>query len=117
MERLEESNLPAWAWHPLKGRGNMLVAEGDRTVSVATDDPALLRVVEPFSPVRWMVRVTDVSKNSMCVLTQTALLEGSLVQVHVKNTSLLAVVQQVAPLDDPQHRGYFHAGLEIQHVF
>ena len=120
LERLLDSEIPAWAWRGVL-RAPYYTPKHDerrRHRRVSTDDPALMRMVEPYSPVRWMIRVVDVSKSGMKLLVPSSIKPGSLVQVHMNDTSVLAKVRHCA-MADPKvgPDGLFHAGVEIQHVF
>jgi hypothetical protein len=121
LERLEQSDVSDWAWHGLRRQNAHLRPAYDterrRHVRVATDDPGLMKILEPFSPVRWLIRVVEVSKSGIGLVAQTGLVRGTLVQVYVKQTSILGVVRHTAPVDETAHPGYFRMGIEIQHVF
>ena len=49
---------------------------------IPTDDPAILQVLNPQSPDHWEVRIRDVSKSGMCVLTPKPIDRGALVKVQ-----------------------------------
>src|SRR5437879_3588682 len=60
---------------------------------VSTNDAAMMRVLEPYSPVRWMVCITSVSATGFRLIAPTPLKPGHLIQINVKNVNLLAVVR------------------------
>ena len=121
LERLRESDVSDWAWLGMRRKQSFLSAgvgkERRRHVRVETDDPGLLKILEPFSVVRWLVRVIEVSRSGLGLVAQTHLEVGMLVQIYVKETSMLAVVRHSDSLHDLGQPGYFRIGVEIQHVF
>ena len=121
LERLQASDVSDWTWEGARRRRHILAPaanpERRRHTRVATDDPGLMKVLEPFSPVRWLVRVVEVSRSGMGLIAQTRLDPGTMVQVYVKQTSILAQVRHSEPIDDPSRPDHFRVGIEIQHVF
>ena len=121
LERLQQSDVSDWAWEGVRRKKHILAPtanpEKRRHVRVATDDPGLMKVLEPFSPVRWLVRVVEVSRAGMGLIAQTRLDAGTMIQVYVKQTSVLALVRHSEPLKDPARPDHFRIGIEIQHVF
>ncbi len=118
LERLEASDVPAWALK--SGLASHLATKGSerrRHARFTTDDPALMRIVEPYSPVRWVIRVMDVSKSGMRLAVPTPLAKGRLIQVHMKDTCVLAKVRHCGPAESSNGEMLFQAGVEIQHVF
>jgi hypothetical protein len=118
LERLEDSDVPVWALK--SGFASLLAQKGSerrRHARFVTDDPALMRIVEPYSPVRWVVRVLDVSKSGMRLMVPTPLAKGRLIQIHMKDTCVLAKVRHCGPADTTSPDFLFQAGVEIQHVF
>jgi hypothetical protein len=63
-------------------------AEMRDTHRVPTDDPATLQVLNPLSPDHWEVRIRDVSKSGMCVLTPKRIDRGA--QVKVQRGTIIA---------------------------
>jgi hypothetical protein len=55
---------------------------------IPTDDPAILQVLTPLSPDHWEVRIRDVSKSGMCVLTPKPIDRGA--QVKVQRGTIIA---------------------------
>ena len=93
--------------------------EGDRrsTGRVFTADPGMMRILEPFSAAAWAVRVLDISKTGMGLLTPVPLTPGNLIYVQVKETAFLASVRHCARTSDAELDRPFQVGVEIQHVF
>ena len=114
--RLAEMEISGWNFKALSKHLHIFPStpsgERRRHVRVPTDDAAMMRIVQPQSPVRWIVRVVEVSKGGMRMRVPHRLAAGTLIQVHVKNTSVLAAVRHCARVKDE-----FHAGVEILHMF
>lgn len=82
-----------------------------------SDGPGTMRVLEPFSAVGWIVRVLDISKTGMGLMAPVPLLPGSLIQVQVQDTAILACVRHCGRPDDAEPDRPYQIGVEIQHMF
>ncbi|MGA3185893.1 MAG: PilZ domain-containing protein [Bryobacteraceae bacterium] len=86
--------------------------EKRRGPRVATDDPAVLTVLEPPQPGRVKIRIVDASKEGLKLLTPDALIRGTVVQIRVRDLFVMAEVRYCRPAGIK-----FHAGVHIQDVF
>jgi len=91
-------------------------ADRRRHVRIATDEAAVMRVLDPFSGVSWLVRVMNLSESGMRLISPTPLLPGNLVQISVKNASVLAVVRHCVEQAGEAAESY-QVGIEVRHIF
>jgi hypothetical protein len=80
---------------------------------VATDDPAVLAVLEPRQSNRIKMRIIDASKDGLKLLLPVELIRGAVVQIHVRDLFIMAEVRYCLPAGP----ALFHAGVQIQDVF
>jgi hypothetical protein len=76
-----------------------------------TDDPALLKVLNPPLPDPWEVRIRDVSKGGMCVLTPKPIDRGAQVKVQRGTTVACGEVRYCIPVGE-----MFQAGILLREV-
>jgi hypothetical protein len=76
-----------------------------------------MRILDPFSGVAWAVRVLDISKLGMGLVSPVPLSPGNLLYVQVREMTFLAIVRHCAREEDAEIDRPFQAGVEIQHVF
>lgn len=79
---------------------------------VPTDQPALVRILQPFYGARFPVQVMDISKSGARVALSFGVPVGALVQIQFKHSILMAEVRHCTRIDD----GY-HIGLRTESVY
>jgi hypothetical protein len=89
-------------------------AEGERRQHprLATDDPATLQVLNPFSVEVWQVRVVDVSISGVRALTTKILQPGSLSKMKMQYSVACGGVRYCIPAADG-----FYAGIHLHDYF
>lgn len=105
--RFEESRAGIGEWQP--GYNG---PEKRRHPRVATDDPAVMTVLETERTQRLKIRILDASKQGLRLLVPGDLMRGKVVQIHVRGLFILAEVRYCRPVGKS-----FHAGVMIQDVF
>jgi len=78
---------------------------------IPTDDPAILQVLNPLSPDHWEVRIRDVSKSGMCVLTPKQIDRGAQVKVQRGTTVACGEVRYCIAVGE-----IFQAGVLLREV-
>lgn len=86
--------------------------ERRRHPRLATDDPASLQVLNPFSDDVWEVRIVDVSISGVRTFTPKGLLPGSLIKVKMQYSVACGDVRYCIPADN----GFF-AGIRLHDYF
>jgi hypothetical protein len=82
--------------------------EWQHDLRVVTNDPASMKILNPFSPVRLDAQVLDVSPDGLKLSAHVSVKPGTLVQIRVKNQIALAEVRYC------RHAGTdFDVGVEI----
>ena len=105
--RFEESRATIGEWQPgYTGR------EKRRHPRTATNDPAVLTVLQHGPGSRTKIRILDASKQGLKLLVSRELLRGTMVQIHVRDLFILAEVRYCRAAGKA-----FHAGVMIQDVF
>jgi len=105
--RFEESRATMGEWQPVyKG------PEKRKHPRVATDDPAVLTVLQQDPSPRFKTRILDASKHGLRLLVPHQLMRGAAVQIHVRDLFILAEVRHCRAVGKA-----FHAGVMIQDVF
>jgi hypothetical protein len=87
-------------------------AERRRHPRTATDDPATLQVLAPFSVAIWDVRIVDTSKEGLRVHTPQILIPGSLIRVRMRYSVACGDVRYCVPADQG-----FYAGVRLHDYF
>src|ERR1700722_10334930 len=85
--RFQESRATIGDWqHGYSGR------EKRRHPRVATDDPAILTVIQQQPAMRVRIRILDASKQGLKLQVPGELVCGTVVQIHVRDLFILAEV-------------------------
>ncbi|MGO9561542.1 MAG: PilZ domain-containing protein, partial [Candidatus Korobacteraceae bacterium] len=79
---------------------------------VATDEPASLQVLNPFSAGMWDVRIVDVSKSGLRAYTSRPLTPGSLIRVKMQFSTACGDVRYCIPEENG-----FYAGVRLHDYF
>lgn len=85
------------------------IDERRREHRIQTNDPAMLRMLNPLVGKLMVIRVVDVSKNGAKLHTPIAIPVGGLVQVRVRQSIILGEVRYCVTV-----RGQFYSGIRIQ---
>ena len=83
-----------------------------RSARIATNDPAVLHLLNPASPERYDVRVLDVSKGGCKLLTSKYFQKGTLVQVRWRESVASGEVRYCVPAKDG-----FYVGVQVTDMF
>ncbi len=86
--------------------------EKRRGPRVATDDPAVLTILEPRQPGRMNMKVVDASKQGLKLLVPSELVRGAVVQIRVRDFFIMAEIRHCHAAGSA-----FHVGVQIQDVF
>jgi PilZ domain/Putative zinc-finger len=86
--------------------------ERRRHPRLATNDPASLQVLNPFSDDVWDVRIVDVSRSGLRTHTPKSLLPGSLIKVKMQYSVACGDVRYCIPADNG-----FYAGVRLHDYF
>ena len=78
-----------------------------------TGDDAIFQELSPLSLERQDVKIVDVSKNGVAILTPRSVMPGTIVQVRIKNNVELGEVRHCAAWGDEGYR----IGLRLDHGF
>ena len=81
-------------------------------VRTVADDPASLKVLNPFSPSRWEIRVLDKSIRGLKLRVPGFLHPGTAVQIRLEHTIALAEVRYCVVAG-----AHFHVGVHFQDIF
>jgi anti-sigma factor ChrR (cupin superfamily) len=107
--QFEESRAAIGQWTPTDEFKGPEKRKGRR---VATDDPALLTVLQPERSARVEIRIVEASKDGMKLLIPNKVITGAIIQIHVRDLFIMAEVRYCIPKG-----AKFHAGVQIQDVF
>lgn len=101
-------------WYLSELTNDEVAREGERRrhPRVATNDPASLQVLNPFSDDIWAVRILDVSKSGLRAHTPINLPAGSLIKVRMHYSVACGDVRYCIPADDG-----FYAGVRLHDYF
>ncbi|MBZ5673255.1 MAG: PilZ domain-containing protein [Acidobacteriia bacterium] len=110
--KLAEQDKCLWYLAELSSNENYGNGERRRHPRLATDDPASLQVLNPFSDDAWEVRIVDVSRSGLRTLTTKRLLPGSLVKVKMQYSVACGDVRYCIPADNG-----FYAGIRLHDYF
>jgi hypothetical protein len=86
--------------------------ERRRHPRLATDDPASVQVLNPFSADIWDVRIVDVSKSGLRAQTPKSLPPGSLIKVRMQYSVACGDVRYCIPAENG-----FYAGVRLHDYF
>ena len=78
---------------------------------IPTDEPATLQLLNPLSPDTWEVRIRDVSRGGICVLSPKPMDRGAQVKVHRSTVVAFGEVRYCIAVGK-----MFHAGILIREV-
>ena len=109
--RLAEQDKCLWYLAELNSSENP-DGERRRHPRVATDGPAILQVLNPFSAHVWQVRIVDVSISGVRALTTKSLQPGSLIKVKMQYSVACGDVRYCIPAEDG-----FYAGIRLHDYF
>jgi hypothetical protein len=110
--KLAEHDKCLWYLAELNSSEGGLDGERRRHPRVATNDPASLQVLNPFSTGAWEVRIVDVSKNGVRTYTPKSLEPGSLIKMRMQYSVACGDVRYCIPADDG-----FYAGVRLHDYF
>jgi PilZ domain-containing protein len=79
---------------------------------VATDEPATLQMLNPFSAGKWDARIVDVSPGGLRTHTPKPLTPGALMKIHMQFSISCGDVRYCIPAD----KG-FYAGIRVHDYF
>ncbi len=88
------------------------IRERRSCVRILTDDPASMKVLNPFSPSRWDVRVLDVSAQGLKLCVPEFLHPGTAIQIRLEHTIALAEVRYCLACG-----AEFYVGVQFQDIF
>ena len=109
--QFEEARAAIGQWIPA-GNDEYAGPERRRGRRVATDDPAVLTVLDPRQSRRIKMRIVDASKEGLKLLVPIELVRGAVVQIHVRDLFIMAEVRYCLPAGPT-----FQVGVQIQDVF
>ena len=95
----------------ITGRQGLRNGERRRAQRIPTDEPGRMRLLSPFSPATFEIRVLNVSRNGLGVSVPCRLQMEALVQVFCKDSIILGEVRHCI-LSDAKYQ----AGIQIQSV-
>src|SRR5215475_9006206 len=78
-------------------------SERRRERRLPTDESALLQLLNPLSEGRLVIRVLDVSKNGLKLITPIQLHRGALVQVYLKGVIALGEIRYCTQTSDAEY--------------
>jgi hypothetical protein len=110
--KLAEQDKCLWYLAELSSEDGSPDGEKRRHPRLATNDPASLQVLNPFSPGYWDVRIVDVSKYGLRTHTPKSLLPGSLIRVKMQYSVACGDVRYCIPADHG-----FYAGVRLHDYF
>jgi hypothetical protein len=107
--QFEEARATIGQWIPNDPYNGPERRKGRR---VATDDPAVLTVLDPRQSRRTRMRIVDASKDGLKLLVPIELVRGAVVQIHVRDLFIMAEVRYCLSAGPT-----FQIGVQIQDVF
>jgi hypothetical protein len=110
--QVEESRVTIGHWAALADEPKYVGPENRKSPRVATDDPAVLTVLQAEHSSRITMRIVDSSTGGLKIQIRRRLMTGTIVQVRVREVFILAEVRYCIP-----DAKLFHAGVRIQDVF
>ena len=101
-------------WYLAELTAGEVAGDGERRrhPRLATDDPASVQVLHPFSAGIWDVRIVDVSKSGLRAHTPKSLPPGSLIKVRMQYSVACGDVRYCIPAEN----GFF-AGVRLHDYF
>jgi hypothetical protein len=113
VQRLAEQDQSLWYMAELTSTDqSLLLGEKRGQQRHATNDPALLRVLVPFSNDSWGVRIVNVSMGGLRTYTPKILLPGSLIKVTMQYSVSCGDVRYCEPGESG-----FYAGVRLHNYF
>jgi hypothetical protein len=110
--KLAEHDKCLWYLAELNSDELALAGERRRHPRLATNDPASLQVLNPFTAGAWQVRIVDVSEYGLRTHTPKSLATGSLIKVRMQYSVACGDVRYCIPTDDG-----FYAGVRLHDYF
>jgi len=110
--KLAEQDACLWYLAELTADGSAGNGEKRRQPRLATDDPASLQILSPFSAGTWDVRIVDVSEGGLRAHTPKSLAPGSLIKVKMRYSVACGDVRYCIPADSG-----FYAGVRLHDYF
>lgn len=110
--KLAEQDTCLWYMAELNSPEGADIGERRQQPRLATDDPATLRVLNPFSAGTWDVRIVDVSEGGLRAHTPKFLAPGSLIKVKMRYSVACGNVRYCVAGDNG-----FYAGVRLHDYF
>ncbi len=110
--KLAEQDKCLWYLAELTAGEGADDGERRRQPRLATNDPASVQILHPFSADIWDVRIVDVSKSGLRAHTPKSLLPGSLIKVKMQYSVACGDVRYCIPADNG-----FYAGVRLHDYF
>jgi len=110
--KLAEKDKCLWYLAELTNDEVNVDGERRRHPRVATNEPASLQILNPFSDDIWDVRILDVSKSGLRTHTSKNLLPGSLIKVRMRYCVACGDVRYCIPAENG-----FYAGVRLHDYF
>ena len=110
--KLAERDKCLWYLAELSSGENTGDGERRRHPRMATDNPASVQILNPFSAGIWDVRIVDVSRSGLRAHSPKSLLPGSLVKVRMQYSVACGDVRYCIPAENG-----FYAGVRLHDYF
>jgi hypothetical protein len=111
-DKLAEQDKCLWYLAELNSGEGIGSGERRQQPRQATDNPASLQVLNPFSPGAWDVRIVDVSQSGLRTHTPKSLSPGSLIKVKMQYSVACGDVRYCIPAEQG-----FYAGVRLHDYF
>lgn len=112
VQALREQDRYLWCLAEISTNEFSPEGEKRRYPRLTTDEPAVIQLLAPFVPDHWDVRIVDVSKGGVRILTPRPLIAESLIRVQMKFSIACGDVRHCSPAAN----GY-HAGIRLHDYF
>ena len=101
-------------WYLAELTAGAVAGDGERRrhPRLATNDPASVQILHPFSAGIWDVRIVDVSKDGLRTYTPSELMPGSLIKLKMQYSVACGDVRYCVPADNG-----FYAGVRLHDYF
>jgi hypothetical protein len=110
--KLAEQDTCLWYLAELSNGDGAIDGERRRDPRMATDHPASLQVLCPFTPGAWDVRIVDVSNSGVRAHVPQMLTPGSLIKMRMQYSVACGDVRYCIPADNG-----FYAGVRLHDYF